>query len=66
MEESPLIDQIPQEVKTQITDTIKVNYVIDNNRTWNRTKLLGCLPNYVVDKIMNILIHLNDFQDKIC
>lgn len=33
-----------------------VNYFIENDKTWNRDKLKGHLPNYIVDKIIHILI----------
>lgn len=28
-------------------------------------KLRSCLPNYIVDKIISILIHINDISDKL-
>lgn len=42
-----------------------VTYHIENDITWNWDKLKGQLPNYIVDKIMHILIHISDISDTI-
>lgn len=38
MEKSPLIDKIPPEYRSKIVDTIKVNFFIDQSKTWNTSK----------------------------
>lgn len=39
MEETPLIKKISQKYRAKISDTITVNYFIDQNKTWNIDKL---------------------------
>lgn len=60
MDGSPLINKIPQDVRSQIP----VSHFIGCNTKWNRTKLIEYLPSYIVDKTMDITIPMNDIQDK--
>lgn len=38
MEDSPLIDKVPNDLRSQIIDIIKVSYFIDNNKTQDKKK----------------------------
>lgn len=64
MEESSLIDKMSQELSWNVMKNIMVSYFIENG-TWNRDKLRGYLPSYIVDKIMNIHIAVDNIQDNI-
>lgn len=59
---NPLIDKVPQKVMLQITETKKICYFVENNKSWNIYKLNNVLPNNIVDKITSILIPVNDIK----
>lgn len=52
-------------MRSQITNTTTIGYSISNNKTWTNSKLNCVLLKYIVDKIINILIQVNDMQDKL-
>lgn len=53
MDESPLVDKISPDTRSNIMENTTVNYFTDN---WNREKLHYYLPNYIVEKILAIPI----------
>lgn len=61
MEDSPLTDKIS---RIKITKLTKVSFFIDNNKTWNISKLNSILPEHVVVKIASITSPVNNIQDK--
>lgn len=61
MKDSPIIEKIPEERRSGV-ESIKVSYFIDRSKTW---KLYEILPKYIMDKIMTILILLNDIKDEV-
>lgn len=56
MEESLLIDKISQECTPKITDTVKVNHFIDQNKSWNTGMSNEVLSKYILGKIISIPI----------
>lgn len=64
MEESPLIEKVPQERKFYFPRN-RISQFIDENKCWKIRELKEILPTNIVDKIINIPIPINDIQDKI-
>lgn len=62
MEVSPLIDNF---LGIKITNYGKYKSIIDNNRTWNISKLNSVMPEYIFKKIATTSIPVTDVKDKL-
>lgn len=44
---------------------MKISRFIDKNKTWDIKKLNEILPKFIMDKIINIPVQLNDIKDRV-